>query len=148
MLFAIPSWPYPPSREGYWGDVSSTINWCEEVRMRIVCMYDCGRILFWRTVGSGIRPQRRTCDFSRLKLFRTTAGNSAVMASIFAVKIFKNPDDIALHEVELREMDSRLLTLHQHNSANSTFINLIVLPEIPIASVSLSRQHSSPTTIQ
>lgn len=32
MVSLIPSWPYPPSREGYWGHVSSTINWCEEVR--------------------------------------------------------------------------------------------------------------------
>ena len=26
------SFPYPPSKEGYWAPVTSTLNWCEEVR--------------------------------------------------------------------------------------------------------------------
>jgi hypothetical protein len=34
MGFRLPSIPYPPARpdEGWWGDVTSTINWCEEAR--------------------------------------------------------------------------------------------------------------------
>lgn len=27
----LPSIPYPPSRDGYWHPVTSTLNWCEEV---------------------------------------------------------------------------------------------------------------------
>ncbi|KAI9749938.1 MAG: pre-mRNA-splicing factor prp46 [Chaenotheca gracillima] len=30
MGFRLPSFPYPPSQEGYWHPVTSTINWCEE----------------------------------------------------------------------------------------------------------------------
>ncbi|GKZ29043.1 hypothetical protein AbraIFM66950_002779 [Aspergillus brasiliensis] len=26
----VPHIPYPPSREGYWSPVTSTLNWCEE----------------------------------------------------------------------------------------------------------------------
>ncbi|KAA8566471.1 hypothetical protein EYC84_009033 [Monilinia fructicola] len=26
----LPSAPYPPAGTGYWGPVTSTINWCEE----------------------------------------------------------------------------------------------------------------------
>lgn len=56
MSSLIPSWPYPPSRHGYWGHVSSTINWCEEVidfsqRISISCgaasqMAGTGRFAF------------------------------------------------------------------------------------------------------
>lgn len=31
-VFRLPSLDYPPSRKGFWGPVTSTINWCEEVR--------------------------------------------------------------------------------------------------------------------
>lgn len=30
MAFQWPSIPYPPSQEGFWAPVTSTINWCEE----------------------------------------------------------------------------------------------------------------------
>lgn len=30
MGLTLPSFPYPPSKEGYWEPISSTINWCEE----------------------------------------------------------------------------------------------------------------------
>lgn len=30
--FRLPSIDYPPAGKGYWGPVTSTINWCEEVR--------------------------------------------------------------------------------------------------------------------
>ena len=30
MQFHLPSTPYPPAGEGYWGTRTSTINWCEE----------------------------------------------------------------------------------------------------------------------
>lgn len=29
MAFHWPSVPYPPSKEGFWAPVTSTINWCE-----------------------------------------------------------------------------------------------------------------------
>lgn len=32
MGFPLPSIRYPPSQAGYWEPVTSTINWCEEVR--------------------------------------------------------------------------------------------------------------------
>ena len=32
MLSWLPSFPYPPSQKGYWDPVTSTLNWCEEVR--------------------------------------------------------------------------------------------------------------------
>lgn len=32
MASMLPSIPYPPSRDGYWSPVTSTLNWCEEVR--------------------------------------------------------------------------------------------------------------------
>lgn len=31
MGVPLPSFPYPPPRDGYWGPVTSTLNWCEEV---------------------------------------------------------------------------------------------------------------------
>src|SRR5882672_470114 len=31
VLSWLPSIPYPPSREGRWSPVTSTLNWCEEV---------------------------------------------------------------------------------------------------------------------
>ena len=31
MASWLPSVPYPPSRDGYWSPVTSTLNWCEEV---------------------------------------------------------------------------------------------------------------------
>jgi hypothetical protein len=35
MASLLPSIPYPPSQEGYWSPVTSTLNWCEEVRHTI-----------------------------------------------------------------------------------------------------------------
>ena len=29
----LPSIPYPPSQDGYWSPITSTINWCEEVSL-------------------------------------------------------------------------------------------------------------------
>lgn len=36
MGFKLPSIPYPPASGGYWEPVTSTINWCEEVSVRII----------------------------------------------------------------------------------------------------------------
>lgn len=33
----LPFFPYPPSKEGYWSPVTSTLNWCEEVGLRAFC---------------------------------------------------------------------------------------------------------------
>lgn len=30
MQSLLPSFPYPPSQDGYWSPVTSTLNWCEE----------------------------------------------------------------------------------------------------------------------
>jgi hypothetical protein len=32
VMVKLPSLPYGPSKEGFWSPVTSTINWCEEVR--------------------------------------------------------------------------------------------------------------------
>lgn len=32
VMLSLPSFPYPPSKDGYWSPVTSTLNWCEEVR--------------------------------------------------------------------------------------------------------------------
>jgi dihydroceramidase len=31
MTWSLPSFPYPPAKDGYWEPVTSTLNWCEEV---------------------------------------------------------------------------------------------------------------------
>ncbi|KAJ5640514.1 hypothetical protein N7528_000139 [Penicillium herquei] len=30
MWWLLPSFPYPPSKDGFWNPVTSTLNWCEE----------------------------------------------------------------------------------------------------------------------
>jgi hypothetical protein len=36
MAFQWPSFPYPPSREGFWAPVTSTINWCEGTMLQFL----------------------------------------------------------------------------------------------------------------
>lgn len=35
FLKLLPSMDYPPAQEGRWSPVTSTLNWCEEVQIRI-----------------------------------------------------------------------------------------------------------------
>lgn len=32
MRWSLPHIPYPPAKAGFWSPVTSTLNWCEEVR--------------------------------------------------------------------------------------------------------------------
>lgn len=36
MAFQWPSIPYPPSQEGFWAPVTSTINWCEGTTLQFL----------------------------------------------------------------------------------------------------------------
>lgn len=51
-MFGLPAFPYPPARpeDGYWSPVTSTINWCEEVRkIRFQCVSYCFSLLIWHS---------------------------------------------------------------------------------------------------
>jgi dihydroceramidase len=38
MAIQWPSFPYPPSRKGFWEPVTSTINWCEGAELQFLDM--------------------------------------------------------------------------------------------------------------
>lgn len=50
----LPSIPYPPSRDGYWHPVTSTLNWCEEASRcpGFLDEFACGlRLIFDTYIG-------------------------------------------------------------------------------------------------
>lgn len=36
LIMLLPSFPYPQPKDGYWSPVTSTLNWCEEVRVALL----------------------------------------------------------------------------------------------------------------
>lgn len=52
----LPSVPYPPSRDGYWSPVTSTLNWCEEVRPAAMMGKCPGKLTEYASSRTIMRP--------------------------------------------------------------------------------------------